>query len=1038
VSLDLRLRAYAPNGAALGILPTPEGLSASAVRGDVGAVSIGYPKAGPRQFLEDPCEVAVEVTYDDGLTWAEPDNMRFLRLRRSGDQVENPNTRTYEGPAYVWRLSKANVLPGVPSLLNAEGKRPFVGTTPGGIIRTLTLEAQTRGALAGMDFTTFTTYTDSAGVAWPTTVPAIYYEPGLDYLSVLMNLQQQGLLDFSMRGRSLRLYVPDTVQGGDSAATLQRGRDLSEAPYAATLEGLASYAYLMGDDGVSFSRTNVEAEAPWGRWETFISQGGVKDVGTMTVLTDAALSLAGSERVENTYGLTFAITKHLPFRDYDLGQFVGVRTGLGVPVSLRVMSITLARDDKGVVDGNVVLNDRFLENEVKQARRITGITGGATTDGGTGGTPAPPKDTTIPKAPAGLTSSSDAYLDAQGKVWATITVNWAAVTLNTDNTAITDLSAYYVYYKLPTDTVWQNAGTKDATALTHSFGQLMPNTHYDVAVRARDSTGHWSAYSAVLDQITASDATGPAQPSTPGVLVYLGQVLISWDGLNSVGGAMPTDFARTEIHLGTSPTFTPSAATLVDTITSRAGGSTVATGLTYGTSYYARLVAYDISGNVSPVSTASAAAVPLKAATGDITSITANQITAGVVSAAITISGRIATALTGARVELQALGIKAYDSGGVLTVDVPSAGTGATFTGKFSTGFSGARVVMDAALGSASVLLYSGMASETAPGGLSTTVFGSGSAADAVLTVAAPQKNSLDRASIQLRSRDADTGADISFAHYNGSIYWQSDATFGSHFYQTNGGSDWFRIQRNGNGSILGGVGGGQNPYIAMDSGGLSLANGTDNFITIGTLGHQDTLTLSAKLVQIYSTDSAYNVKIIGDLDHSGGTILMTDEFGQYRLRALSDGTGPFIQSQVLYQRTYTGTANVVVNSTFVMGRITSSARYKVNIDRDYHDLVDLDAIKRLRSTSYYDRGNAERLAELLDGGPDEDVERPRLLVGLIAEDVEALGLTDLVTYGDDDRVNGVQYERLAVHLLPWLGELEARLDRLERATLGA
>jgi hypothetical protein len=572
------------------------------VLGDVGAFSISYPTNGPKApFLSGACEVALEVSYDDGQTWTEPNDARYLRLRRKGDQVDAPDVVAYEGPSYLWLLDKSPILP--EGALDEQGKRPFLTATVGTIIRTVVQEAQARGELPGLDVSTFSAATDSNGAAWGQVI-TIYYEPGVSALTILRNLFDQGMCDFTMAGRSLRIYKPETVMGGASGATLLKGRDLTEAPYQATLEGIASHAYLLGDGGLSFERTNPTAPQPWGRWTAFISQGGVSDTGTMTVLTDAALSLAAEERVENTYGLDFSRAKALPFRDYTLGKTVKVSAAGAMPEALRLRQVTLTRDERGTVQGNVVLNDRFLENEVRQSRRISGITGGSTADGGSGSRPDDGVDRTTPKAPTGLTADSTAYLDDEGRTWALVNLDWADVTQNTDNTAITDLAGYEVQWSFHTEGNWVALPTTETSALLASGFQ--PNTEYDFRVRAFDNGDgrlvHRSGWSGSVTLLTEQDATAPGKPSTPTVSAYLGQLLIDWDGLLNGGGTPPTDFDRVEVYLSTVNGFAPSAATLLDTITSRAGGTTVATGLTYATPYYVKFRMYDRAGNVSVAS----------------------------------------------------------------------------------------------------------------------------------------------------------------------------------------------------------------------------------------------------------------------------------------------------------------------------------------------------------------------------------------------------------------------------------------------------
>lgn len=615
MSLRLRAVAYQPNGARLGVLPAPQNLSGSMVFGDVGSAAVTYPVNGPKaSLLATPCEVALEVSYDNGATWSEPDNARYLRLRRKGDQVEAPGLVSYECPSYVWLLDKSKVLP--EGKLNADGKRPFLTATTGTILTTLVAEAKARGELPGLDVSTFTAAKDSSGADWDKVI-TLYYEPGLSYLAILLNLQAQGMADFTMSGRTLKVYRADTTMAGASGAVLRRGRDLTEAPYTGTLEGLATYAFLMGDNGATFERANAGVVGPWGRWTTFISQGGVSDTGTMTVLTDSALALAAAERVENTYGLDFTVAKALPFRDYSLGRTIGVTANGEAPVALRLRQITLTSDEHGRAGGNVVLNDRFLENEVRQNRRIQGITGGSSADGGSGSRPADGKDTGIPSAPTGLTVSSTAYLDDDGKVFALVGLNWAAVTTNTNGTAVDDLARYEPFWRRPGDTTWNAMDPVDTPGALQ--GGFQPGTAYQFVVRAVDNSANKSALSAVLGHTTAVDATAPPAPSTPIVASYLGQLLLRWDGTVAGGGTPPLDFARLEFHLSTVNGFVPSAATLVDQTTAKAGGgaSTVASGLTYGTTYYARLVMYDRSGNASPASV-QASGVPQRLVAADI------------------------------------------------------------------------------------------------------------------------------------------------------------------------------------------------------------------------------------------------------------------------------------------------------------------------------------------------------------------------------------------------------------------------------------
>lgn len=116
-------------------------------------------------------------------------------------------------------------------------------------------------------------------------------------------------------------------------------------------------------------------------------------------------------------------------------------------------------------------------------------------------------------------------------------------------------------------------------------------------------------------------------------------------------------------------------------------------------------------------------------------------------------------------------------------------------------------------------------------------------------------------------------------------------------------------------------------------------------------------------------------------------------------------------------------------SSTYQIKRSTSSRRYKQDIGAAEVDPRVLD----LHPVRFRDRGE---VTELGNAAPWH--------LGLIAEEVHEAGLTELVSYrrptGDDGEPtgepvpDGVQYERLAVHLLGVVAQLERRVSALERA----
>lgn len=603
---DTRLVAYAPNDSKLGFLPTPQSSEALYPLNDVGSLTFAYPLDAPlSDLLGDPMEVVTEVSTDGGATWVEPPAGRFLYLRDARDPV-NLDAYAVECPGYVQRLTKG-VVPFTG--LNAEGQREFANASPGQILNTLMGEAQSRGALEGMTWT-FTGSVDSAGVAWPTaTLQTIAYSPGTHFLEILLGLAEAGLVDFRTVGRGLELYAPDTTTGmaadrtvETNRVTLRNGRDLTEAPFRRTWENLADTAYVQGDNGANLIRTNLGAVKPWGRQETFVTAAGSTTPGTLQTVADGALALTDDVRTERTYGLVFDLAQYRPFQHYGVGEYVyGQEEGQGtVPARMRVRAITLTRDDQGRSAGNVVLNDRFVEADLRQKRALDKQLAGAT-QGGNGGPPSGTGSDILPPGAVGaLTSGSTAYVNAAGDVKATIVLSWSPVTVNQDGTPIGDLDHYDVHRRRNGDTTWTKVAEVDA--VNWADDGYEPNEAWEFRVCAVDTVFNRGAFSPTKGQTTASDVTGPVAPSQPAASsspANAAAIVVTWDGLSAVAGPMDPDLEYVEVHVSTTNNFTPTpgaTATLKATLQPGPGSVTIA-GLNEGTIYYVKLLGRDTSGN---------------------------------------------------------------------------------------------------------------------------------------------------------------------------------------------------------------------------------------------------------------------------------------------------------------------------------------------------------------------------------------------------------------------------------------------------------
>lgn len=384
--LDIRLQAYAPNGALLGPLPLCSSITARLPHLDAGSLEFTYPAQGAGSALLDgDVEVALEASFR-GSAHAEITGGRFLVLGSNYEGTDSTGERTFTGQPYGFRLQKAVVVKGSATLV--DGRRQFTSATVGGILKTLATEAQGRGALAGIDVSTFSASTDSSGAAWTVTIPEIGYELGLDLLSILQNLESQGWVTSRWVGRSLRLYNGDTGTDkttGSSPVIVRVGRDIFEAPERTDKTRLANVAYSRGDGSLLVESVSTNP-APWGRWETTINQGGLTSVSLLTSLGQDVLERTRTAAREATRDLRFNEASPLPFQDYSPGDWIYSDTGSGLE-RMRCQAITLRKAD-GEVTGNTVLNDVFLDPQLALARKVNGITGGPTGSGGSSILPA--------------------------------------------------------------------------------------------------------------------------------------------------------------------------------------------------------------------------------------------------------------------------------------------------------------------------------------------------------------------------------------------------------------------------------------------------------------------------------------------------------------------------------------------------------------------------------------------------------------------------------------------------------------------------
>lgn len=599
-SLHARLVAYRPFGARIGVLAEPVSFSASMLHNDDGAISIEYSMlSGDAQAfdreLTDGLEVAVEVS--DGTGYREPDNARYVITGRSGKTDDRTKTVTYSGQSISWLLSKAENNDSSHLLTDGDnkGKRPFYSANPGVILKTMLDENRQRGGVATGLSLGFDTAKDAGGAAWARKY-TLYYSLGTDLQTILSSLVNGGGCDWRTSGRTLRLWNADSKalsRDLSKQVVLRLACDISEAPYEESIADLASTILVEGDNNLLFRMDNPAAPTPWGKWESYSSQGGVSDKDTAQAFMQSTLDDAARVRGQYTRDLVISGVFALPLVDYHVGDWITAPT-VSHGEKVRVQEIDLSMRQNEGLSCSIALNDIKYDASVRQAKKIKGITGGAALAGSEGGTTASSdRDHRVPKAPLGLVVQTDAYIGSDGYAHGLATAMWSAVTQATNDTAI-EISNYSVEWKLHKNGApWQAAGTTDKTQL--GFGGLDCGTQIEVRVRAvptySDKLGEWSS---VFVATVESDVTPCSVPSKPVLSSELGVVTIHWDGKTAAGTSMEPDFDHIEVGEGA----TESGMKVVSA-TQAGQGDYIVTGLSIGSQHGYALRSVDHAGNKS-------------------------------------------------------------------------------------------------------------------------------------------------------------------------------------------------------------------------------------------------------------------------------------------------------------------------------------------------------------------------------------------------------------------------------------------------------
>lgn len=677
----------------------------SPIHCEAGTIEFTYPVDGINfSQISGKDEFRLHV-YLDGVYYPELDSwIKDI----DGDDVVESGTFKFTGWLANGRLSEAVVYPeGWPSYNPDKPEQKYADNTPGYFFRKLIVnEAQARGALAGIWLDNVVASNDTAGNAWNRLITQDL-KPGVDYLEVFNDLYEEGVCEFQVVGDRLRVYNVGSLATdrttGANPLVFRMGRDVTDAPRKQTSRERANSLLAEGGEGIYIERKDTADISASRRIEAKYEYG---ETTSQTLLDSYAANELARRKYspfEVTHGLAFADpASPRPMVDFNVGDWVYTDTRAGL-VRLRVRQWVISQAADGTVTGSVVLNDVFTGSVRRLYKRFRKLHRGKAKAGTSKKTPTPVPveavDNIPPAAPTSVTGFGEAYLDAN-QYFAKVTASWSQVSQNSNGTAITDLARYLVSYRQPAVSTGWSPSMDAGLNTSFTWFPTAPNMVTEVRVAAADKWGNVSAWSTVASFSTPGDTTPPPVPAAPVVDSYVGLLRIRWDGTFAAAAAQPYDFNRVEVHVGTTSTFTPDVTTRSDTL--RTAGYSLVRGAV-GTTFYVRLVAVDELGNAS-APTAAVAGTVAAVQSGEIATITVGQLTAGTMSALVTLTGRLATALTGARTEMNSAGFYRFEADGSTSVAIDASGN--LLTGTFRTALTGRRIEMVSGGNAGDINLY--------------------------------------------------------------------------------------------------------------------------------------------------------------------------------------------------------------------------------------------------------------------------------------------------------------------------------------------
>lgn len=531
----LRLRVYLsnPQGERLRILPVLKDtiqyahpLNGSAVlKFALSSVTAG-------RMPEEGFVVSVEYKWGTGNYQALPEHSLFFMSKANGDDADQSKVVTYEGETYITWLLALTYLHWSSSAKNGERIWVEPGDKPassGWIMHGMLTESQARGWGDQVSWD-FTGSADSKGNPWTSDEKVKQGWRLLDPISsVLGALSESGLCDWTVEGRTLRLFRTGKL-GVDRSQWVVGGPRMTRVPIKTDASKIFTHLTVVPEKARNWLYLeNPGAPSEHGRLEATMTQSGIESHSEATRLAQPALKLGAAPQREESYEWT-PDGDMAPWAHFRVGDMVTVRVQ-GKLIQRRVIAV-IVEARGGVMVARVTVGEKIPGMQA----RILGLIGAGHVGSIIGGSGKAFPGSAGPLRPEparveGLLVVNDvARWTEDGKLISEVTLGWDPVVYAVDGTAI-DLTGYELWARAGDGPRYRLTSTGDTEVTTTA---IEPGTTRRVSVRAISDQGVAGAFSTEVE-VTPQPPEPLDPPTQPTFRTGNGAVQTIWDGQLDAG-----------------------------------------------------------------------------------------------------------------------------------------------------------------------------------------------------------------------------------------------------------------------------------------------------------------------------------------------------------------------------------------------------------------------------------------------------------------------------------------------------------------------